>query len=128
MSKLESEIVRLREDPDYFRSAVRFTAQVTGFSPRLIEKDCLCTALLEQLLGASGGLVFKGGTCLAKVHANFYRLSEDLDFVIPMPSDAPRSQRSKSVVALKNSVATLPQRLSIFRVIEPLTGANNSSQ
>jgi hypothetical protein len=26
MSKLESEILRLREDPDYFRAAVGFTA------------------------------------------------------------------------------------------------------
>lgn len=107
---------------------MRFTVQVTTLSPRLIEKDYLCTALLEQLLGANGELVFKGGTCLAKVHANFYRLSEDLDFVIPMPADAPRSQRSKSAVALKDAIAAVPKRLPIFRIIEPLTGANNSTQ
>ena len=29
-------------------------------------------------------LVFKGGTCLSKVHADFYRLSEDLDLIIPV--------------------------------------------
>jgi predicted nucleotidyltransferase component of viral defense system len=128
MSTLESEVLRLRQDPDYFRAAVQFTAQVTTFSPRLIEKDYLCTALLEQLLAASSALVFKGGTCLAKVHANFYRLSEDLDFVTPMPVDAPRSQRSKQAVALKEAVAALPKRLPVFRVVEPLTGANNSTQ
>lgn len=128
MSKLESEMMRLREDADYFRAAVTFTAQVTTFSPRLIEKDYLCTVLLEELLAASSGLVFKGGTCLAKVHANFYRLSEDLDFVIPMPTDAPRSQRSRQAAALKAAIAALPARLPIFRVIEPLAGANNSTQ
>ena len=128
MSALESEVLRLREDPDYFRAAVTFTAQVTTFSPRLIEKDYLCTVLLEQLFAASTGLVFKDGTCLAKVHTNFYRLSEDLDFVIPMPADAPRSQRSRQAIALKEAVAVLPERLPMFRIIKPLTGANNSTQ
>ena len=28
-------------------------------------------------------LVFKGGTCLTKVHAELYRLSEDLDYTYP---------------------------------------------
>ena len=128
MSKRESQVLRLREDPDYFRAAVTFTAQVTTFSPRLIEKDYLCTVLLEYLAAAGRELVFKGGTCLAKVHANFYRLSEDLDFVVPMPEDAPRSQRSKRAVALKAAIAALPERLPFFRVIEPLAGANNSTQ
>ena len=27
-------------------------------------------------------LVFKGGTCLSKVHVDFHRLSEDLDLII----------------------------------------------
>jgi predicted nucleotidyltransferase component of viral defense system len=40
--------------------------------------------LLEYLAAVDEALVFKGGTCLAKVYADFYRLSEDLDFVIPM--------------------------------------------
>jgi hypothetical protein len=30
------------------------------------------------------------------VHAGFYRLSEDLDFAIPMPVDASRTQRSRA--------------------------------
>jgi len=128
MNKRESEISQLRADPDYFRAAVTFTAQVTMFSPRLIEKDYLCTVLLEYLMAASEELVFKGGTCLAKIHANFYRLSEDLDFVIPMAADAPRSQRSKQAVTLKAAIAALPERLPIFRVLEPLAGANNSTQ
>jgi predicted nucleotidyltransferase component of viral defense system len=128
MSKLESEILHLREDPDYFRAAVGFTARITTFAPRLVEKDYLCTVLLEYLSAACPELVFKGGTCLAKIHASFYRLSEDLDFVIPMPVNATRSQRSKKAAGLKEAVATLPKRLPIFRVIEPLTGANSSTQ
>ena len=128
MSKRESAVLRLREDSDYFRAATDFTAQVTGFAPRLIEKDCLCTVLLEYLAQACPDLVFKGGTCLAKIHAGFYRLSEDLDFVIPTSADTPRSRRSRRAAGLKKAVAELPQRLPLFQVIEPLIGANNSTQ
>ena len=113
---------------DLFRDALALTREQTGYAERLIEKDYFCTLLLEYLATASDELVFKGGTCLAKVHADFYRLSEDLDFVIPMPVDAPRSQRSKRAVALKAAVAALPERLPFFQVIEPLAGANNSTQ
>ena len=80
MSELESQIVLLLKDPDYFRAAVTFTAQRTAFTPRLVEKDYLCTVLLEYLAAAGSRLVFKGGTCLSKVHAGFYRLSEDFGF------------------------------------------------
>ena len=83
MSKPDPTAIRAHEDRDWFLEAVNFTAAETGFSPRLIEKDYFCTVLL-QYLAMAGVLVFKGGTCLAKVHGEFYRLSEDLDFVIPM--------------------------------------------
>ena len=73
-------------------------------------------------------LVFKGGTCLAKIYADFYRLSEDLDFVIPMPTDARRSVRSRQAKGLKDIVAALPDKFPYVRVIEPLTGSNNSIQ
>ena len=77
-----------------FLEALNFTAAHTGFSAQLIEKDYFCTVLL-QYLATTGVLVFKGGTCLAKVHTGFYRLSEDLDFTIPLPVDANRKQRVK---------------------------------
>ena len=46
-------------------------------------------------------LVFKGGTCLSKVYADFYRLSEDLDLVVPVPIDARRSARSELAAPLE---------------------------
>ena len=118
----------VHEQAEMFRDALALTRQRTGFAERLIEKDYFCTVLLEYLASASEQLVFKGGTCLAKVHADFYRLSEDLDFVIPVPADAPRSQRSKKALPLKEALAALPERRPFFRLIEPLTGANNSTQ
>jgi predicted nucleotidyltransferase component of viral defense system len=113
---------------EFFREALGFTRQQYGFPERLIEKDYLCSLMLESLSGAHEDLVFKGGTCLAKVHADFYRLSEDLDFVIPMPTDAPRSARSRQAERLKNIIAALPHEFPYVHVIEPLTGANNSTQ
>jgi len=80
--------------------------------------------LLAHLAGAADDrLVFKGGTCLAKVHADFYRLSEDLDFVIAVPVTSTRSQRSKLAAGVKKAVALLPERLPGFRLIDPLKGA-----
>jgi len=122
-----SDRLRLHEDPVLFREAVNFTAAQTRFAPRLIEKDYFCTLVLD-CLAAADDLVFKGGTCLAKVHADFYRLSEDLDWVIPMPLDASRSARRSRAAGLKQAVAALPDMSNAFRLIKPLVGANNSTQ
>ena len=120
--------ILIHEDPEFFRSAVTFTAATTGFQPRLIEKDYFCSVLLQYLAEANGSLIFKGGTCLAKVLVDFYRLSEDLDFVIPMAVDSTRAERSRQAAPLKTAVNFLPQELPVFRLDKPLTGANNSTQ
>lgn len=128
MGQPEPAAIRLHEDPGLFQEAVNFTAAETAFSPRLIEKDYFCTVLLAYLMAADAALVFKGGTCLAKVHAEFYRLSEDLDFVIPMPTDASRSQRSAQMSGLKKAVESLERQLPIFRIIQAMKGSNSSKQ
>lgn len=120
--------LRLHEDPAFFREAVNFTAAQTGFTSRLIEKDYFCSVILQHLAVAAPELVFKGGTCLAKVHVGFYRLSEDLDFVIPTPVDATRADRSRRAAASKGAVATIREQLPRLRVMTALTGANDSSQ
>jgi predicted nucleotidyltransferase component of viral defense system len=119
--------IRVHVDRDMFLEAVNFTAAETGFSARLVEKGYFCTVLLQYLTRA-GTLVFKGGTCLAKVHAEFYRLSEDLDFVIPMPCDAGRAERSRQAAGLKKAVGELAEHFNVFRGVEPLAGANRSMQ
>jgi len=122
------EKILVHDDPVLFREAVSFTAAETRFLPRLIEKDYFCTILLNYLAASVGKLVFKGGTCLTKVHAGFYRLSEDLDFVIPTPLSASRSERRDLSTELKQSAAELPKRVKAFHLINPLNGANNSTQ
>ena len=129
MTRREHFQIRLHEEPELFRDVVRFTARATTFPERLIEKDYFCSVLLERLVSdADGRLVFKGGTCLAKVHAGFFRLSEDLDFVIPMPLYSKRSERSKQAVGVKKAVASLADGLPGMGVVQPLTGANDSTQ
>jgi len=129
MTRVEpSSFSQVHEDPVRFRDSVLFTAAETLFLPRLIEKDYFCTLLLGYLTASEGSLVFKGGTCLAKVHAGFYRLSEDLDFVISTPLSASRSERRRLSAGLKGAISQLPEKLNSFRTIKPLTGANNSTQ
>lgn len=125
----EPPAIHLHEDTDLFREAVNLTAAKTKFAARLIEKDYFCTVLLGYF-GASVGdeLVFKGGTCLAKVHADFYRLSEDLDFVISVATDVSRTERRKRIESAKTAFATLTDRIHEVRVIDALIGANNSTQ
>jgi predicted nucleotidyltransferase component of viral defense system len=120
--------ILIHEDMEFFRSAVTFTAATTGFQSRLIEKDYFCSILLQYLAEANGSLIFKGGTCLAKVLVDFYRLSEDLDFVIPMAVDSTRGERSRQAAPLKTAIDSLPHELPVFRLNRPLTGANNSTQ
>lgn len=117
------------EDVALFREALSYTQPATGFSARLVEKDYFGSLILGDLLAvASPPCVFKGGTCLSKVHSEFYRLSEDLDFAYSVPFGVPRSQRRMRIEPMKKHLATLAQRIACFRVASPLRGYNNSKQ
>ncbi|UVT19636.1 MAG: nucleotidyl transferase AbiEii/AbiGii toxin family protein [Nitrospira sp.] len=119
-------MITLHEDELLFKDAINLTAAETAFAARLIEKDYYCSVLLEQLAIAAGqDLVFKGGTCLAKVHGDFFRMSEDLDFAISMPVDSSRAERSRKVARLKQTIDNLPDSLGCFSITEPMQGANN---
>lgn len=128
MGPSETATLRLHEDAARFLEAINATAATTGFAPRLIEKDYFCTLLLQYLAPVDGALVFKGGTCLAKVHAGFHRLSEDLDFVIPTPVSASRAERSRRARILKGLLAEFDGKLPGVRLSRALEGANNSAQ
>ncbi len=128
MSEHEPSAIRCHEDPEFFREAVNFTAAETAFGSRLIEKDYFCSVILNYLAARDRSLIFKGGTCLAKVYADFYRLSEDLDFVMSVESNLSRTQRSRSVAGVKKVVAELPAAFPGISVVQPLKGANSSAQ
>ena len=119
----------IHEDKTRFREALIFTEQQTGFSARLIEKDYYCSLVLHDLATqGQNSLVFKGGTCLCKVHVDFYRMSEDLDFLISTDIDATRSMRRKLIEPLKPHFNDLPERLPCFQVHAELKGHSKSKQ
>jgi predicted nucleotidyltransferase component of viral defense system len=125
----DPSFVPIHEDIDFFRAAVMFTEAETGFNARLIEKDYFCSLMLHALEGILGhGLVFKGGTALSKIHCDFYRLSEDLDFAVSVPIDATRSTRSKAANPFRELVETVTAGSASFMSCTPLRGYNNSTQ
>ncbi len=127
--KPNEKIPHPHENRSTFREAIDFTAGATGFFPSLIEKDYYCSLILRYLYeGENESLIFKGGTALNKIHAGFYRLSEDLDFSISLPSDSPRSLRSRSAKPFKIIVDALSSQISGLSTRTPLTGSNNSTQ
>lgn len=52
--------------------------------------------MLEYLAASDAELTFKGDICLAKIHGDFYRLSEELDFSFSSPRSGSRKERSGS--------------------------------
>jgi predicted nucleotidyltransferase component of viral defense system len=115
------------EDQRRFRDALTRTTLETGFSERLIEKDYYCSVLLKDLGALFGaGLVFKGGTCLSKVHAEFFRLSEDLDFGVSVKPDASYRARREAAVPIKAHLAGVVARLPFFSEKVALTGHNKN--
>ena len=130
-------MIDYHNDTTLFRESLLYTEAETGFSAGLIEKDYFCTvilATLQELIEENsqnkdvGPLYFKGGTCLSKVHARFYRMSEDLDFTIPVSLNSSRSHRSHLIIPFKKMVARLVERDTIFTISQELTGHNNSTQ
>jgi predicted nucleotidyltransferase component of viral defense system len=128
MKKRELPLIRHHQDVEYFREMVKFTSAETRFSARLIEKDYFNSVLLEHIaLIVEDFLILKGGTCLAKVHATFYRLSEDLDFMIFLPVKSKRTERRRRLDSVRQMMNELPERLPVFKEVSPLTGANEST-
>ena len=115
-------------DPDIFRESLSYSESVTGFTASLIEKDYYCSLILHHVFDRETPLVFKGGTCLSKVYADFYRLSEDLDLVIPISVDTPRNQRRSKMDPMKKVFDELPAIVPGISVSRAFRGHNESRQ
>jgi len=122
-------MIAVHEDQDFFREAVLFTAGQTGLNANLIEKDYYCTVLLQYLYQQpESSLIFRGGTCIGKVYADFYRLSEDLDFMIATSPEASIMTRRKRIAPIKDWVLQISEALSVFTPPDAFTGHNSSRQ
>ncbi|MBN2515881.1 MAG: nucleotidyl transferase AbiEii/AbiGii toxin family protein [Deltaproteobacteria bacterium] len=128
MTLYPDNLTSLHNDTDFFREAVLFTARQTGLNASLVEKDYFCSLLLFYIYQDETPVVFKGGTSLSKVYANFYRLSEDLDFVIPTPPSSKRQERRRRIAPFKECIEKITGRGSIFNLSQALTGHSESTQ
>lgn len=115
-------------DRTLFVEALNFTSSKTGFRQALIEKDYYCSLILSYFFDSETNLVFKGGTCLNKVFSGFYRLSEDLDFTIPVDSTKTRTDRRQLIEPVKKQFLLINSSVNCFRIKKELTGANVSTQ
>jgi len=115
-------------DPDIFREALAYSEADKGFTSTLIEKDYYCSLILQYFFSEDMELVFKGGTCLSKVHADFYRLSEDLDFIIPVAEEITRPQRRGCIKSVKRLFEKLPKVVPGIKISKAFSGHNESRQ
>ncbi len=117
-----------KADPDIFREALAYSEADKGIISTLIEKDYYCSLILQYFFSEDTELVFKGGTCLSKVHADFYRLSEDLDFIIPVAEEITRPQRRACIKSVKRMFEKLPKVVPGMTISEAFRGHNESRQ
>ena len=115
-------------DPEVFREALAYSEATTGFTATLIEKDYYCSLVLQYFFDSDTSLVFRGGTCLSKVHADFYRLSEDLDLVIPVTVNVTRNQRRAEMEPVKRTFEVLPTVIPGMAISVAFQGHNESRQ
>lgn len=122
-------VLTYHHDAALFRDALRFTSAATGFSETLVEKDYYCSLILLDL-GALGPAMpaFKGGTCLSKVHADYSRLSEDLDFGISTSASSARGDRRCRIAPIREHLHGLLSRDRRLRLADELRGFNVSTQ
>ncbi|KJJ85524.1 protein containing DUF1814 [Candidatus Omnitrophus magneticus] len=95
-----------------------------------MEKDYYLTVVLNNIEALlSDKIVFKGGTLLNKVHLNYHRLSEDLDFTYYGKEDlSSRSQRSRAITAIRNKMPEFLKALNLTSDMPEGEGFNNSTQ
>jgi len=94
---------------------IPFIAEKYNFRFETIEKDFYLTLLLNSVESHLGGkIVFKGGTLLNKIHLNYHRLSEDLDFTYLSDVDLEsRPQRSRAIAPIKEKMPELLKLLEL---------------
>ena len=119
----------LHDDKEDFIKMLEATSAQTGFPLLLLEKDYYLTIVLSNINRLSDDLIFKGGTCLNKIYYSYFRLSEDLDFTLRLPSGKiTRTTKRKVIKPIKDAI--LPYVHSYGMTIDEIdnVGRNESSQ
>ncbi len=117
-------------DRDKLEKIIPFIAEKFNFRLETIEKDYYLTLILNSVEShLSDKIVFKGGTLLNKIHLNYHRLSEDIDFTYFRPEGLEtRSKRSRAMKPIREKMPALLKFLELKSEKPEGEGANNSTQ
>ncbi len=117
-------------DRGTLKEIISLTAKQYNFRSEIVEKDYYLTVILNSIEShLSKNLVFKGGTLLNKMHLNYRRLSEDLDFTYYGKEELnSRSKRSKAVKPVRENMPCFLEHLGLKSEKPKGEGFNNSTQ
>ena len=118
-------------DRDKLERIIPFIAEKFAFRFETIEKDYYLTLILNSVEShLSDKIVFKGGTLLNKIHLNYHRLSEDIDFTYFSPEGGldTRSKRSRAITPIREKMPILLKLLGLKSEKSEGEGFNNSTQ
>jgi predicted nucleotidyltransferase component of viral defense system len=117
-------------DRDKLQQIIPFIAEKFNFRLETIEKDYYLTLVLNNVeTHLSDKIVFKGGTLLNKVHLNYHRLSEDIDFTyFSLEGIETRSKRSRAITPIREKMPDLLKLLDLKSDKPEGEGFNNSTQ
>ena len=119
----------IHEDKDEFLKVLDKTAQQKKFPLPMLEKDYYITLILSHVVELSEDLVFKGGTCLSKIYFDYFRLSEDVDFSMKLPSGSvTRGVRRKHIQPIKDKIEKFAQSFGMKIEGTDNPGRNESKQ
>ena len=88
----------LHKDREMFKDVVEQTAEQSGRTPIVVEKDYYVTLILKLLAEQLDLCVFKGGTSLSKGYHVINRFSEDIDITFKEHIGESRRKKLKNVV------------------------------
>ena len=119
----------LHDDKGNFLKVLEAISAQTRFSLLLLEKDYYLTIVLSGMDRLSDDLIFKGGTCLNKIYYSYYRLSEDLDFIMHLPSEKlSRTGKRKIIKPIKDNILSYVNSYGMTIDDVNNAGRNESSQ
>jgi predicted nucleotidyltransferase component of viral defense system len=115
---------------EHLRELIPVIASQHKFRPAIVEKDYYLTVILNNINSLlTDKIVFKGGTLLNKIHLNYHRLSEDLDFTYRGACDlGTRSQRSRAIKPIRDRMPQFLKALGLKSSNPQGEGFNNSTQ
>lgn len=117
-------------DRDRLERVIPVLAEKHRFRQEIVEKDYYLTVILNNVeSNLSDKIVFKGGTLLNKIHLNYHRLSEDIDFTYFSPEGLEaRSKRSRAITPIREKMPDLLKLLELKSKKPEGEGFNNSTQ